>query len=93
MFDSPGLAPAARSSEAAKPIMMAVRAMFDITVEIMAEITIKPRMTRLILPFTMRTTMAMRRCGNVDTPRNVVKPKIPTNIHSELVNVAAQISL
>ena len=50
-------------------------------------------MTRLTLPFTSRTTIAMRRCGNVDTLRNVVKPKIPTNIHSELVNVAAQMVL
>ena len=29
----------------------------------------------------------------METPRNVVKPKMPTNIHSELVNVAAHISL
>ena len=29
----------------------------------------------------------------METPRNVVKPKMPTNIHSELVNVAAQMVL
>lgn len=73
--------------------MMAVKAMFDMTMEIMADMTMKPKMTRLILPLTIRTTMAIRRCGKVDTPRNVVKPKMPTNIHSELVNVAAQMSL
>lgn len=35
--------------------------MLDITVEMMAEMTMKPKMTRLMLPLVMRTTIAIKR--------------------------------
>ena len=61
MLDLPFSAPAARRSEAANPIIIAVSAMLDITVEMMAEMTMKPKMTRLMLPLVMRTTIAIKR--------------------------------
>ena len=92
-LDLPGSAPAARRSVSAKPIMMAVSAMLDMTTEMTQQMIMKPRITLLTSPFTRATILAMRRWGNVDWARNVVKPKMPTNIQSAPVNVAAQMAL
>ena len=73
--------------------MIAVRAMFDMHTEMAADTSMKPKMIRFVLPLVILIIWAIMRLGNVDALKNVVKPKMPMNIHRAPLNVAAQMSL